>query len=102
MSFEQDCVNMLIEDIKQIDAEYIKKGDCNGAYNQFQIALMDRHYDELKPEIMTRLHCGRSFTASIDNLSPLLENKDSQSARSLIELILAFGAQTHLPNGNLK
>jgi hypothetical protein len=102
MSSEQNCVDRLIADVRQIDTEYLKKGDYHGAYEQFQFALLNRNYHGLDQRIRDNLHCGPSFTASVDRLSVCLEEGNSRQVDFFINLILGFGAQTHLPDGSAK
>jgi len=100
MGIEQVCVDNIITDVRQIQKDYLAKEDYPGAAEAFESALYNRNYFLLDNHIALNLHLGMNFNGSVTCLLNALKKGEADKVPNLVRMVLAFGAQTHLPAGN--
>ncbi|MBP7708301.1 hypothetical protein KA107_01335 [Candidatus Pacearchaeota archaeon] len=90
------CIDHLLDDLKDIEKGAIAGGDYKRASSEWEFALMERHFYSLERDI-TQLHFGPSFFVASERLKVVLEKEQIDQIRPTLTMIKAYGAQTHLP-----
>jgi len=96
-----NCVNNIVDDLSKI-RQYIENEDYKQALEELRFLLSETHFDRRREIISDTLHCGSSFVGEVDGLSVALQEQNRHSIDSHLRHVMAYGAQTKLPEGDYK
>ncbi|MCB9358835.1 hypothetical protein H6503_02805 [Candidatus Woesearchaeota archaeon] len=93
----RNCIKGLEEDLREIEDNYIRKGDFEKAAEQWEFCLQSRQFYGLRDDIINGLHCGLTVYSAAEMV---LENLQKGRTRKSLEMFRAFASQSRLPDGS--
>ena len=88
-------MNFVYRDFKKIHEEYLKTGDASGGKLRWDLALIDRHYDDLRPELPT-VHLGAYFISAVESTNRAFVEEDIHTLKSNLGLFQMISSQAKM------